>query len=168
MNKNSLILIGTVVYIMAQSQSTVAATETNSKAWRTTTELVPGQASWFDITSPKLPQSQEFYGKLFDWKFKPLKGTDMAVEIVSGEKSIGTLRICEGTISKANGIVYITVNDIQESSKKAKEAGGSIPDGFPFNLPDGSGAISMVVDPVGHPIGMYSQKMMPAEKPAAK
>jgi predicted enzyme related to lactoylglutathione lyase len=149
---------------MAQNQSTIAAKETNSKAWRTTTELVPGHASWFDITSPNLAQSQEFYGKLFDWQFKPIAGTTMAVEIVSGDKSIGTLRVAQGTISGANGIVYITVSDILDATKKAKDAGGSVPEGFPFNLPDGSGAIAMVIDPVGHPIGLYSQKQMPAAK----
>ena len=50
---------------------------------------------------------------------------------------------------------------------KAKELGGSVPPGFPFDLPDGIGAIALVQDPGGHPIGLYSRKLLPA-KPAAK
>jgi len=54
-------------------------------------------------------------------------------------------------------VVYVQVTDIQASCKKAKELGGMIPPGFPFNLPDGIGAIAVVVDPAGHPIGLYSR-----------
>ena len=29
----------------------------------------PGRIAWFDITTTNLPQSKEFYGKLFHWQF---------------------------------------------------------------------------------------------------
>jgi hypothetical protein len=38
-----------------------------------------GRVAWFDITTTDLAQSKDFYGKLFDWKFTPLQGTDLAV-----------------------------------------------------------------------------------------
>jgi hypothetical protein len=41
-------------------------------------------------------------------------------------------------------------------------------DGFPFNLPDGIGAIALVVDPAGHPVGLYSRKLLPPEPSPAK
>jgi hypothetical protein len=34
-------------------------------------DVGPGRVAWFDITTTDLPQSKEFYGKLFDWKFTP-------------------------------------------------------------------------------------------------
>ena len=40
-----------------------------------------GRVAWFDITTGNMAQSKEFYGKLFDWTFTALKGTDLAVEI---------------------------------------------------------------------------------------
>ena len=116
-----------------------------------------GRIAWFDITTSNLSQSKEFYGKLFDWKFTPLKETDQAVEIVSNSLAIGTLRVAEGKISGFNGVVYVQVTDVQASCNKSKELGGTIVPGFPFNLPDGTGAIGLVVDPTGHPIGMYSR-----------
>jgi predicted enzyme related to lactoylglutathione lyase len=120
-------------------------------------DVGPGRIAWFDITTTSLPKSKEFYGKLFDWQFTPVQGTDQAAEIVSGGTAIGTLRGAEGKITAFNGVVYVQVTDIQASCKKAKELGGTIPPGFPFNLPDGIGAIAVVVDPAGHPVGLYSR-----------
>lgn len=120
-------------------------------------DVGPGNVAWFDITTTNLQQSKEFYGKLFDWKFALLQGTDQAVEIVSRGTSIGTLRGAAGKISGFNGAIYVQVTDIQASCKKAKELGGTIVPGFPFNLPNGTGAVGLVLDPSGHPMGMYSR-----------
>ena len=120
-------------------------------------DVGPGRIAWFDITTTDLPRSKDFYGKLFDWQFTAVQGTDQAAEIVAGGTPIGTLRSAEGQITPFNGVVYVQVTDIQASCKKAKELGGTVPPGFPFNLPDGIGAIAVVVDPAGHPIGIYSR-----------
>jgi uncharacterized protein len=120
-----------------------------------------GRVAWFDISTSNLPRSREFYGQLFDWQFTPVQGTDQALEIVAGGKAIGTLRSAEGTISAFNGVVYIQVTDIRASCKKAKALGGTVVPGFPFNLPEGIGAICLVVDPAGHPVGMYSRTPLP-------
>jgi predicted enzyme related to lactoylglutathione lyase len=130
-------------------------------------DVGPGRIAWFDITTTSLPRSKDFYGKLFDWQFTPVQGTDQAAEIVAAGTAIGTLRVAEGKIAPFNGVVYVQVTDIQASCKKAKELGGTIPPGFPFNLPDGIGAIALVVDPAGHPVGLYSRTpLAPAPSPA--
>jgi predicted enzyme related to lactoylglutathione lyase len=121
----------------------------------------PGRIAWFDITTTNLPRSKEFYGKLFDWKFTPVKGTDQAAEIIAGGTAVGTLRVGEGKISPFNGVVYVQVTDIRASCKKVNELGGTVVPGFPFNLPDGTGAIAVAVDPAGHPIGLYSRTPLP-------
>ena len=131
-------------------------------------DVGPGRVAWFDITTTSLPRSKEFYGKLFDWQFTPLEGTDLAAEIVAGGKAIGTLRVAEGSITAYNGVVYVQVTDIQASSTRAKELGGTVVPGFPFNLSDGRGAISLVVDPAGHPVGMYSRTALPPAPSPAK
>ena len=128
-------------------------------------DVGPGRIAWFDMTTTNLTQSKEFYGKLFDWTFTPVQGTDQAVEIVARGTAIGTLRVAEGKISAFNGVVYVQVTDIQASCKRAKELGGTVPPGFPFNLPDGIGAIALVLDPAGHPVGMYSRTPIPPAAP---
>lgn len=126
-----------------------------------------GRVAWFDITTTNLARSKEFYGKLFDWKFTPVQGTDLAAEIVAGGTAIGTIRVAEGNISSFNGVIYIQVADIRAACAKAKELGGTVVPGFPFDLSNGGGAIGLVVDPVGHPLGMYSRTpIKPAPSPA--
>jgi predicted enzyme related to lactoylglutathione lyase len=131
-------------------------------------DVGPGRVAWFDITTTDLARSKEFYGKLFDWRFNPVQGTDLAVEIVSGGSAIGTIRVAEGKISAFNGVVYVQVTGIQESCRKATELGGTVVPGFPFNLPNGTGAIGLVSDPAGHPLGMYSRTPIPPQKLASE
>lgn len=131
-------------------------------------DVGPGRIAWFDITTTNLAKSKEFYGKLFDWQFTPLTGTDLAVEIVAGGTPIGSLRVADGQIGHSNGVVYVQVTDIQASCKKATEIGGTVPPGFPFNLSDKAGAVALVVDPSGHPIGMYSRSPLPPKPTPTK
>jgi predicted enzyme related to lactoylglutathione lyase len=137
-----------------------------SKSWPA--DVGPGRVAWFDITTTDLAKSKDFYGKLFDWKFKPVQGTDFAVEIVSRDAAIGTLRVAEGKISAFNGVVYVQVDDIRASCEKAKELGATVVPGFPFDLSNGTGAIGLVADPAGHPLGLYSRTSIAPAKPAAK
>ena len=129
-------------------------------------DVGPGRIAWFDITTTNLAQSREFYGKLFDWQFTALQGTDLAVEIVSSGTAIGTLRRAEGKISPFNGVVYGQVTDIQASCQKAKDLGGTVVPGFPFDLSDGTGAIGLVADPAGHPVGLYSRTPLAPKTPS--
>ena len=131
-------------------------------------DVGPGRVAWFDITTTNLSKSREFYGRLFNWTFTPIHGTDQAVEIVAAGTAIGTIRVAEGQISAFNGVVYVQVSDIQEGCKKAKELGGTVAPGFPFDLSNGTGAIGLVLDPTGHPMGMYSRTLIASQKPASK
>ena len=124
-------------------------------------DVGPGRVAWFDITTADIARSKEFYGKLFGWTFNSVMGSDQAFEIAVGGTGIGTLRGADGKITPFNGVVYIQVSDLVASCKKAKELGGTIPEGFPFNLPDGTGAIAVALDPAGHPVGMYSRTPLP-------
>ena len=145
----------------------LAATSTGLCAKPLPADVGPGRVAWFDLTTSNLPQSKNFYGKLFGWTFEPVQGTDQAAEIVAGGTSIGTLRTADGKISSFNGVVYIQVSDLEASCRTAKELGGTVPAGFPFNLPEGRGAIAIVHDPAGHPVGLYSRTLLkPTASPA--
>jgi predicted enzyme related to lactoylglutathione lyase len=145
----------------------LAVTSSKVSAKPLPTDVGLGRVAWFDITTTNLAESKNFYGKLFSWSFESLPGTDQAVEIVAGSTSIGTLRGADGKISPFNGVAYIQVSELEASCKKAKELGGTIAPGFPFNLPNGTGAVALVLDPVGHPVGMYSRTpLKPAASPA--
>jgi predicted enzyme related to lactoylglutathione lyase len=156
-------MLNTTLVMMALTMGfTLAPGQVQAETQKTPpADVGAGRIAWFDITTTDLARSKEFYGQLFGWQFAPVQGTDQAVEIVAGGTSIGTLRGAEGKISPFNGVVYVQVTDIQASCKKASELGGTVPPGFPFNLPDGIGAICLIADPAGHPIGLYSRTPIP-------
>lgn len=126
-----------------------------------------GRVAWFDLTTTDMAKSKEFYGKLLDWKFIALPGTDLAATIEAGGTEIGTLRVAEGKLGSFNGVVYLQVADMPTAWKKAKELGATLVPGFPFDLDGGGGAVGLLADPVGHPVGLYSRKPL-AAKPAGK
>jgi predicted enzyme related to lactoylglutathione lyase len=127
----------------------------------------PGGIAWFDITTSDLAKSRAFYAGLFGWEFAPVRGTNLALEVVSRGEPIGTLRVSEGKITPFGGVVYVQVADIVASCARAKELGGAIGPGFPINLIERPGAIAVVLDPAGHPVGMYSRTpVAPARPPA--
>jgi predicted enzyme related to lactoylglutathione lyase len=126
-------------------------------------DVGPGRVAWFDISTKDLARAKDFYGKLFDWTFTAVAGTDQAVEINSRGTAIGTIRGADGAISGFNGVVYIQVDDVRSASNKAKTLGATVVPGFPFNLPNGTGAISLILDPSGHPLGLYSRNRLPGK-----
>ena len=128
-------------------------------------DVGPGRVAWFDIATSDLARAREFYGKLFGWTFTAVAGTDQAVEINSRGTGIGTIRSAGGAISGFNGVVYIQVDDLVKANERAKALGATIVPGFPFNLPSGIGAISLVLDPSGHPLGLYSRTRIPGKTP---
>lgn len=149
-------LIATGIALVLMTCSPAAAQNKGPKP-----DVGDGRVAWFDITTTNMAQSKAFYEQLFGWQFTSLKGTDLAMEIVSSGRPIGTLRVAEGKISPFDGVVYIQVSDLPASCAKAKELGGMIPPGFPFDLSDDKGAVAVVADPAGHPIGMYSRTSLP-------
>jgi predicted enzyme related to lactoylglutathione lyase len=120
-------------------------------------DVGPGRVAWFDITTTDLTRARAFYGGLFGWTFTALQGSSQAIEIVSRGDAIGTIRVADGALSPFDGVVYIQVADLTASCDKASALGGTIAPGFPFNLPDRPGAIALVLDPTGHPVGLYSR-----------
>lgn len=160
MRKVTLAVLAVVLLMLGQAQSESSKSHPVDVGF--------GHVAWFDITTTDLAKSKEFYAKLFGWTFTPVQGTDLAVEIVGGGTSIGSMRVAEGAISAYNGVVYVQVSDIQASCKKATELGAKVVPGFPFDLPSGTGAIGLFLDPAGHPMGMYSRTPIAPAKPADK
>jgi predicted enzyme related to lactoylglutathione lyase len=145
------------------SASLSAAADNKPEAKGPKPDVGDGRVAWFDLTTTNLAQSKAFYEGLFGWQFTSTKGYEnLAAEIASGGQPIGSLRKAEGKLSPFDGVVYVQVKDLPASCAKAKELGGTVVPGFPFNLDGDRGAIALVVDPAGHPIGMYSRTPLPA------
>jgi predicted enzyme related to lactoylglutathione lyase len=165
MNRSGV--LATVLFVFAMTGPARGEAAGGDAARKPHPDVGAGRVAWFDITTTSMAKSKEFYGKLFDWQFTGLQGTEYAVEIVAGGTPIGTLRVAEGAIGAFNGVPYVQVEDMQAACKKVRDLGGKIIEGFPFNLTNRTGAVGLFLDPVGHPMGMYSRTPLPSP-PAAK
>ena len=141
---------------------TILLGQTQPPARSAPPDVGPGRVGWFDLTSSDVPRSRAFYGQLFGGTFGAVQGSDQAFNILARGEAIGTLRAAEGTVSAFNGVVYVQVADLKASCDRAAALGGTLAPGFPFNLPDGAGAVALALDPAGHPIGMYSKTPLSA------
>ncbi|TPW17353.1 MAG: hypothetical protein FD129_415, partial [bacterium] len=129
--------------------SQAADTKMEPKKKEPPADVGAGRIAWFDLATTDLAKSRDFYIKLFDWEFTAVAFTDMALEIVASDKPIGTLRLADGAVSPFNGVVYVQVDDVEVTCAKATELGGTVAPYFPFDLPDGIGAIGLLTDPGG-------------------
>ena len=159
--RNLIVSIAAVLIFFTGSQQSNQSSQ-SSQTRSTNVDVGNGRIAWFDITTSDMTKSKDFYGKLFDWKFAPVEGTDVVAFIVAGTTPIGTLRVGEGKPSVFNGVVYIQVADLIAKCSKVKELGATVVEGFPINVPGGI-AIALLVDPAGHPIGMYSRTPIPTK-----
>jgi predicted enzyme related to lactoylglutathione lyase len=51
---------------------------------------IPGKFVWFDLATSDAAASQRFYGKVFDWEFQPLRGTQERYTVIrSAGKPVG-------------------------------------------------------------------------------
>jgi hypothetical protein len=57
---------------------------------------------------------------------------------------------------------------MRESCRKAKDLAGVVAARISFNLPDGASAVAVVVDPAGHPVGLYSRTPLPPDPTPAR
>jgi uncharacterized protein len=163
MIQHAMHLFNAVALAGAVAAGTVYAQSPTQKA--APPDVGSGRVAWFDITTTDVAGAKTFYGGLFGWTFTPVPGAgDQTVEIVSRDLPIGTIRRADGAITGFNGVVYIQVSDLPASCKTAIALGGKVVPGFPFNLPDRPGAIALIVDPSGHPIGLYSRTRLPSGK----
>lgn len=85
----------------------------------------------------------------------------MGLGFVAGELEAATAK----TLPADVGPGRVAWFDISTTSlPRAKELGGTVVEGFPFNLPDGIGAIAVALDASGHPVGLYSRTPLPAPR----
>ena len=126
------------------------------------TPMKHGQFCWTEIASTDADKCIEFYSNVFGWKFK--KG-DGAQGMIYNEFSTpgsdypagGLYKIdptwFDGNPPPPHFMSYVVVDDIDESTQKAKDLGGTVTRG-PIDVP-GVGRMSIITDPTGAHIALF-------------
>ena len=116
-----------------------------------------GAFSWSELMTTDVESAIKFYSNLFGWKTENMPMGDMKYTIVKvGEEGLGGIMPipaqAQGT--PPNWGVYVTVDDVDETAKKAEKLGGKIlvpPTDIPnvgrfFVLQDPQGAVISAIE----------------------
>lgn len=113
---------------------------------------------WVHLGTPDPKAAKDFYEHLFRWNITPMgqEGHKSYMEIDAGEGPCAGIQ--QGEEAKgAQWIPFVSVSDIHEYEKKAKDLGADIV--LPImDLGDNKGFISVLLDPTGAVIGIHSMK----------
>lgn len=120
-----------------------------------------GAFSWFELMTTDIEAAKIFYTKLFGWTTEdmPMEGGTYTVVKVKDKGRGGIMNMPPD----AQGMppmwgVYVTVNDVDATAKKAQELGGKVimP---PKDIPD-VGRFCVIQDPQGATIAAISYTEM--------
>lgn len=117
----------------------------------------PGAIAWIDLTVPDATGIRDFYRDVIGWKINPVDmgGYDdfCMLSPVDGRSIAG---ICHARGINADlpplWLVYVVVEDVDASAKRARELGGQVLVG-PREL--GEGRFCVVRDPAGAALALY-------------
>jgi uncharacterized protein len=116
-----------------------------------------GAFSWNELMTADPAGAKEFYGKLFGWELndRPMEGMTYTVISAGGEEVGGITK----TPPKVAGMpscwgTYVTVKDVDATSRLAIELGGKVLV-EPMTIPD-VGRFALVQDPQGAVLSVIS------------
>ncbi len=118
-----------------------------------------GVFSWTELMTTDVALAKNFYGDLLGWTFQDQEmacGGTYSMAIVNGRPVAG---LCVMPPAVPAGVpphwgAYVTVNDVDEATKKAESLGGRVLVA-PMDIP-GIGRFSVIADPQGAAISLFS------------
>ena len=88
-----------------------------------------GAFSWFELTTNDVEAARKFYTQLFGWRTEEMSMEDGTYTILKiGEEGVGGLMHAppQAEAMPPNWGVYITVDDVNATARKAEELGANI------------------------------------------
>ncbi len=115
---------------------------------------------WFEIKVSDFEKAKNFYSQLFNWDFKLSQASKTIYwNIFTGENSVGG-GFTKRELSENGGqsiVIYIEVEDIEESLKKAAELGGKIEEHKTL-ISESAGFYGLFRDLDNNVIGLWAKK----------
>jgi predicted enzyme related to lactoylglutathione lyase len=119
---------------------------------------------WYELMTPDVAASKDFYGHVIGWSFAEMPGGDAPYTIISaGDRPVGGLLGLTAEMETGGArpawIGYIHVADVDAKVQEIEAAGGTIH--LPPRDVTGAGRIAMLSDPGGAPF--YVMEPRPTE-----
>ena len=112
-----------------------------------------------ELQTKDLAKAKEFYSRLFDWKLEdlPVSGGGATYTMINvGEGTGGGMYMNPEPSVPPHWLAYVGVDDIEASTKKARELGGTVVKDV-MEVGD-FGWMSVIIDPTGAAIAMWKPK----------
>src|SRR5215211_3958785 len=106
-----------------------------------------GTFSWTDLATRDARASKEFYGGLFPWEFEDNPIPDDGVYVMARLGGRAAAAMFETTERHPAWASYVTVDDVDAATEKARELGANVL-ADPFDVMD-AGRMSTIQDPTG-------------------
>jgi predicted enzyme related to lactoylglutathione lyase len=120
------------------------------------TSYAPGTPCWIDLATPDQDAAAEFYGGLFGWSVEEDENADQTggyrVATLNGQAVGGVMKLMQEGQPVAWSS-YVSVEDVDATVARAKEAGGTVMV-EPMSVLD-YGRMAFLVDPTGAAIGLW-------------
>lgn len=109
-----------------------------------------------ELPALDLRKATEFYGPLFNWKFRKFYGDDYyLISTADGALIGGMTKISE--IPRISGFYnYVEVEDVDAALRKAERLGGTV-SRLKSELPEGMGSYGVILSPDGYPLGVWQK-----------
>lgn len=120
------------------------------------TSYAPGTPCWIDLGTPDQDAAGEFYGALFGWQLRADENAEQTGGYQSAElrgKAVGGVMKLMSEEQPPAWSTYVSVEDVDATVAKAKEAGGSVAV-EPMDVLD-YGRMAFLADPSGAMIGLW-------------
>ena len=119
-----------------------------------------GTVIWFEIWVSDLERAKVFYTGMFGWKYEPLAEYDAESywQILAGDAAAVNGALVGGPDrdrpAGRGTVLYIHVDDLEESLDRARMMGGSLVQGR-TKITDTAGSFAIVADPDGNHLGLW-------------
>lgn len=118
----------------------------------------PGTIGWTDLTVPNADEVRDFYAAVTGWKPQPLSMGDYSDYVMATPEGTGVAGVCHARGSNAGlpaqWLIYITVEDVDESIRQCEQRGGKVIAG-PREI-GGYGRFCVIQDPAGAVAGLIA------------
>ena len=89
----------------------------------------PGAVSWTELITSDVEAAKKFYGDLFGWTFQRFPEANMPYDVISvGDRQFGGVFKAPPELAppQPTWMSYVTVENVDETAKKAAQLGGKV------------------------------------------
>jgi predicted enzyme related to lactoylglutathione lyase len=127
---------------------------------------MPNPLCHFEILVPDPEKAKSFYQNVFDWTFESSPGSNYQVIQTGAAPCGGLMKKPDGMPMRAALQVYILVDNVDETLKKAADGGATVL--VPKTEVSGRGYFAVFQDPEGIVLGLFEVAKAEPETPAGE